>query len=484
MPDPKRLLIDGRWQPSIGGQHYPIFDPSTGQHIADAADAVHGDIDCAVRAARRAFDDGPWPRMSTLERGKILWRIGDRILEHADQLAELEALNAGRPISIARMADVPLAAEFFQTVAGGGSKSSLSGIADAGLFSDTSAGQRITRLEPAGVIAQIVAVDLPMLLAAWKLAPALAAGCTVVIKIATEAPFSAIRLAEIMQEAGIPDGVVNLITSARLETVVHLAGHRDIDRVEFAGEHAMAVRVSAAAARCLHPCRAEIAGLRPEIICADADLDEACSGAANALFLSPDQGYFSGAELLVEATVCEQVAARIENIVASIKIGPGRDPSVQIGPAISAVQKARIDDYRARARVLKLTLLDGGAVPCDGYFVAPTVIVGRGAARRRAIGRVPNSIVWLSRFERGELTKELARRNGPPFSSMGFWTGDKHAAIAIANRFRAATVRLNFTPGNRFRDLCDFYSQYRFERGLPGLRADAHSQLRTLVVGA
>ena len=232
---PKKLLINGKWVAAASGKTFEVKNPATGDVIARAAEGDKADIDAAVKAARRAFETGAWPALTPSDRAKIIWRIGDLITKYTDELAELESLDNGKPIGVAKAADVPLAADIFQYMAGWCTKIEGKTIPLSVLYTPGVNYHSYTRPEPIGVVGQIIPWNFPLLMAAWKLAPALATGCTVVLKVAEETPLSALRLGEILQEAGLPAGVVNIVTGFGETAGAALAAHPNVDKVAFTG---------------------------------------------------------------------------------------------------------------------------------------------------------------------------------------------------------------------------------------------------------
>ncbi len=257
---PKRLLIDGKWVPAASEQTFEVKNPASGATIARAAEGDKADIDAAVRAARRALESGPWPAMTPSERSKLLWRVGDLIAKYNDELAELESLDNGKPMAVARVADVPLAADIFQYMAGWCTKIEGRTIPLSVLYTPGVQYHSYTRPEPIGVVGQIIPWNFPLLMAAWKLAPALATGCTVVLKVAEETPLTALRLGEILQEAGLPPGVVNIITGFGETAGAALAAHPGVDKVAFTGSTEVGRLIVQAAARDLKHVSLELGG--------------------------------------------------------------------------------------------------------------------------------------------------------------------------------------------------------------------------------
>jgi phenylacetaldehyde dehydrogenase len=285
---PKRLLIGGEWVEAASGRTFETVNPATGEMLAEIAWGEAEDIDRAVRAARRAFDEGPWRKMTASDRGKLIWRIGDLILANLEELAELETLDNGKAIGIARVADVPLAADLFHYMAGWATKITGDTFPISVLYAPGARFHAYTAKEPVGVVGQIIPWNFPLLMAAWKLGPVLAAGCTVVLKPAEQTPLTAVRLGELIQEAGMPDGVVNIVTGFG-EAGAALAAHEDVDKIAFTGSTEVGKLIVQAAAGNLKKVSLELGGKSPNIVYADADLETAIAGSASSIFFNHGQ---------------------------------------------------------------------------------------------------------------------------------------------------------------------------------------------------
>src|SRR6059058_1203640 len=282
---PRKLLIDGRWVAASSGKTFDSIDPATGEVLARVAEGDKADIDAAVKAARRAFENGPWTKMSASERGRIIWKIADLLEEHTEEFAELETLDNGKPISVSRVADVPLAVDLFRYMAGWATKIEGNTI-------PLSAGGKYlayTVREPVGVVGQIIPWNFPLLMAAWKLGPALATGCTVVLKPAEQTPLSSLRLGELIQEAGFPDGVVNIVPGYGETAGAALAAHPDVDKIAFTGSTEVGRLIVQAATGNLKRVSLELGGKSPNVVFKDADMDVAIGGAASAIFFNHGQ---------------------------------------------------------------------------------------------------------------------------------------------------------------------------------------------------
>jgi phenylacetaldehyde dehydrogenase len=279
---PRKLLIDGKWVDAESGKTCPVYDPSTGTVMAQVAEADAADVDKAVRAARKAFDDGPWSRISPSERGRLLWKLADLIEKHAEELATLESLDNGKPLTVARLADVPLTADMFRYMAGWATKITGTTIP----ISFPGDYLCFTMREPVGVVGQIIPWNFPLLMAAWKLAPALATGCTLVLKVAEQTPLSGLRLGELIEEAGIPNGVVNVLAGYGETAGAALAAHPGVDKIAFTGSTEVGKLILKAAAGNLKKVTLELGGKSPVVVLDDADLDQVIPGAAGAIFFN------------------------------------------------------------------------------------------------------------------------------------------------------------------------------------------------------
>src|SRR5260370_27094525 len=341
---PRQLLIDGQWVGAGSGRTFEAPDPSTGDALAHIAEGDAEDIERAVRAARRAFDAGPWGRLTASERGRIIWRIGDLILEHADELAQLESLDNGKPFAVARAADIPLAADLFHYMAGWATKIEGNTINISVPYMPGANFHSYTLREPLGVVGQIIPWNFPLLMAAWKLGPALATGNCVVLKPAEQTPLTALMLAQLIAEAGVPDGVVNVVPGFGETAGAALAAHNDVDKVAFTGSTEVGKLILTAAAGNLKKVSLELGGKSPDIVFDDADAS-AVAGAANAIFFNHGQCCVAGSRLFVQESRFDEVVDGVAAIAKSIKIGSGLDEGTQMGPLVSDEQFRRVTGY-------------------------------------------------------------------------------------------------------------------------------------------
>ena len=372
----RKLLIGGQWVDAASGKTFPVQNPATGEVIAHVAEGDRQDIDRAVKAARRAFESGAWPRLTPSERGRLVWKLGDLILEHLEELAELESLDNGKPVTVARAADVPLAADLFHYMAGWATKLEGNTIQLSVPYAPGVKFHAYTLREPVGVVGQIIPWNFPFLMAAWKLGPALATGCTVVLKPAEETPLSALRLGELIQDAGFPDGVVNIITGFGETAGAALAAHPGIDKVAFTGSTEVGKLILQAAVNDLKKVSLELGGKSPNIVLRDANLDIAIAGTASAIFFNHGQCCCAGSRLFVQQSIFDKVVEGVADRAKQIKVGPGLDPDTEMGPMVSESQFNRVCGYiesglcRRREGGCGRQETDG-----KGYFVEPTVLV-------------------------------------------------------------------------------------------------------------
>ena len=439
---PRQLFIDGQWVDAASGRTFETPDPSTGDTLAHIAEGDAEDIERAVRAARRAFDDGPWGRLTASERGRIIWRIGDLILEHADELAQLESLDNGKPFAVARAADIPLAADLFHYMAGWATKIEGNTINISVPYMPGANFHSYTLREPVGVVGQIIPWNFPLLMAAWKLGPALATGNCVVLKPAEQTPLTALRLAELIAEAGVPDGVVNVVTGFGETAGAALAAHDDVDKVAFTGSTEVGRLIVKAAAGNLKKVSLELGGKSPNIVFEDA-VDGAIEGAANAIFFNHGQCCVAGSRLYVHQSRFDEVVGGVAEIAKSIKLGSGMEAGTQMGPLVSEEQLQRVSSYLESGKAEGATAVVGGGRFGDrGFFIEPTVLTNTHGQMKVVREEIFGPVVVAAPFS--DLDEIAAQANDTEYGlGAGIWTKDISKAHALAKKIRAGTVWIN-----------------------------------------
>jgi len=381
--------------------------------------------------------------MTPSARGRLIHRIGDLILEHLDEFAELESLDNGKPVSVARAADVPLAADMFHYMSGWCTKRHGDLLPLSVLYTPGVQYHSYTRPEPVGVVGQIVPWNFPLLMAVWKLAPALACGCTVVIKVAEETPLSALRLGEIMQEAGLPNGVVNIITGFGETAGAALASHTGIDKIAFTGSTEVGRMIVKAAANDLKKVSLELGGKSPNIVLSDADMDVAIPGALNAIFFNQGECCAAGSRLFVDQKVFDQVVEGVAEQAKQIKMGPGLDPTTQLGPMVSDAQFTRVSGLVDSGAAEGARALSGGKKrEGKGYFIEPTIFVDTKPGMKVVDEEIFGPVVVAMPF--GDMDELVREANNSIYGlASGIWTRDLSKAHTLAAKLKAGSVWIN-----------------------------------------
>jgi phenylacetaldehyde dehydrogenase len=437
-----KILIDGKWSDAASGKTFDTYNPATGEVLARVAEGDREDIDLAVKAARKAFD-GPWSRMTASDRGKLIWKLADLLEQHLEEFATLETLDNGKPLTISRVADVPLAVDLFRYMAGWATKIEGATIPISVPYAPGAKFLAYTKREPVGVVGQIIPWNFPLLMAAWKLGPALAAGNTVVLKPAEQTPLSAIRLGELITEAGFPDGVVNVVPGFGETAGAALSAHPDVDKIAFTGSTEVGKLILQAAAGNLKKVSLELGGKSPNIVFADSDLKAAIGGAASAIFFNHGQCCCAGSRLYVEQSIFDQVVDGVSNQAKKIKVGPGIEPDTQMGPLVSKEQLDRVCGYLESGLSEGAKATAGGKkIGNQGYFVEPTVLTNTDHKMKVVQEEIFGPVVTAIPFKDADSVLPVANDNIYGLAA-GIWTKDISKAHRVAEKLRAGTVWIN-----------------------------------------
>ena len=432
-----KLLIDGQWRDSLSGKTFETINPATEEVIAHIAEGDAADIDLAVKAARKAFDTGPWRTMDARDRGKLMYKLADLIEENVDELAELETLDNGKPLNESRHADLPLVIDCIRYYAG---------------YADKIHGQTIpirgnffcyTKREPVGVAGQIIPWNFPMLMVAWKWGPALAAGCTIVLKPAEQTPLSALRLGELAMEAGFPNGVINIVNGFGETAGASLVRHPGVDKIAFTGEGSTAKIIMKSAADSIKRITMELGGKSPNIVFEDADIDAAINGAVLGLYLNQGQCCCAGSRLFVQESIYDKFVETLAAKVQERKLGDPFHPETEQGPQVDQAQFDKIMSYIAKGKAQGARCVAGGErFGNKGYFIKPTVFADVKDDMAIATDEIFGPVLSVIKFK--TIEEVIHRANTTDYGlAAAVWTRDIGKAHAIAGRVRAGTVWVN-----------------------------------------
>jgi aldehyde dehydrogenase (NAD+) len=474
----RKMLIDGRWVEAASGKTFDTPNPATGQVLARVAEGDAEDVDRAAKAARKAFDEGPWPRMAPAERERLLLRVAELIERNAKELAQLETLDNGKSLLETENVDIPQAAATFRYYAGWVNK----------ITGDTSASDpeyfHFTLREPVGVCGQIIPWNFPLLMAAWKLGPALACGNTVILKPAEQTPLTALRLGELLQEAGVPDGVVNIVPGYGETAGAAIVRHPLVDKIAFTGSTEVGKLIHRETGDTLKRVSLELGGKSPNIVFADADVPEAVKGALMGVFFNQGEVCCAGTRLFVQEKLHDEFAGALAKAASTMKQGPGLEVGTQVGPLVSKEQLERVTGYLDIGRREGAKVLAGGernTAPGleKGYFVKPTVFTGVKNDMRIAQEEIFGPVVSVLPFK--DENDAVFQGNNTLYGlAAGVWTRDVSKAHRVARALRAGTVWVNCY--NVFDVVSPFggYKQSGYGRELSKYSLDLYTQVKSV----
>jgi aldehyde dehydrogenase (NAD+) len=435
--NPGKLFINGKWVDSVSGKTFDTLNPATEEVLTCVAEGDSADIDLAVTAARKAFEEGPWRNIDARDRGRVLLEIANLIEKNKEELALLETLDNGKPISETTNVDIPLVIDCFIYYAGWADKIHGETIPVRGDFFN------YTLREPVGVVGQIIPWNFPLLMAAWKIAPALACGNTIVLKPAEQTPLTALRLGEICQEAGLPDGVLNIVPGYGPTAGAALAEHMDVDKIAFTGAHTTGRIIMQAASKNLKRISLELGGKSPNIVFADSDIDSAVDGAMTGIFFNQGEVCCAGSRLFLEKSIHEEFVEKLSNKAAGMRVGNPEDAATQMGAQVSKEQFDKILGYIDIGKKEGAKLVTGGERSGDkGYFIKPTIFDAVDNNMKIAKEEIFGPVVSTITFD--DVSEVVRQGNLSIFGlAAAVWTRDIKKAHRLAKDLKAGTIWIN-----------------------------------------
>lgn len=433
----KELFIDGKFVPAVSGKTFNVWNPATEEVLAVVCEAGEEDVDLAVKAARKAFEEGTWSKISAAERAHLIYKLADLIDENKEELAQLEALDNGKPYKQALEDDIAGTVDHFRYYAGWATKILGQTIPISPEYLN------YTRHEPIGVVGQIIPWNFPLLMAAWKLGAALATGCTIVLKPAEQTPLSLLYTAQLFKEAGFPDGVVNFVPGFGGGAGEAIVNHPDINKVAFTGSTVIGKGIMRKAAETIKHVTLELGGKSPNIILEDADLSKAIPGAFNGIMYNHGQNCSAGSRVFVHRKHYEKVVSELGTMANEVKVGHGLDPETEMGPLVSKKQQERVLSYIKSGIEEGAKLIAGGVKEFEkGYFVAPTVFADVTDNMKIAQEEIFGPVVSILPFD--EIEEVIERANNTLYGlAAGVWTENVKTAHKVANQLKAGTVWIN-----------------------------------------
>jgi aldehyde dehydrogenase (NAD+) len=472
----KNLFVDGQFVPSVSGKTFETVNPATEEVLAVVSEAQGEDVDLAVRAARKAFEDGSWPKLTTAERSHLIYKLADLIDANKEELAQIEALDNGKPYRVALEDDVAGTVEHFRYYAGWATKVLGQTIPISPDYLN------YTRHEPIGVAGQIIPWNYPLQMASWKLGAALATGCTVVLKSAEQTPLSLLYTAQLFKEAGFPDGVVNLLSGFGETAGQAIVNHPDVDKIAFTGSTVVGKSIMRQASNTVKPVTLELGGKSPNIILEDADLSKAIPAAFDGIMYNHGQNCSAGSRVFVHRKHYDRVVDELAAMANHVKLGPGMDPETEMGPLVSKEQYERVLGYIEKGKAEGARLVAGGESASDkGYFVQPTVFADVTDDMTIAREEIFGPVVVVLPFD--DVEEVIERANNTSYGlAAGVWTENVKTAHKVANRLKAGTVWIN--DYNQENPAAPFggYKQSGIGREMGSYALDNYTQVKSIWV--
>lgn len=471
----KKLYINGEFVESYSSKTFETFNPATEEVLATVYEAGKEDINHAVRAAKAAFEEGPWSKMSAAERAKLIYKLADLVEEHQEELAQLDTLDNGKPIHETRAVDLPGTIEQFRYFAGWATKVMGQTIPVSGHYLN------YTRHEPVGVVGQIIPWNYPINMVSWKIAPALAAGCTIVLKPAEQTPLSALYFAELVEKAGFPPGVINIVPGFGAIAGNAIVEHPDVNKISFTGSTPIGKQIMKKAADTMKRLTLELGGKSPNIVLPDADLSKAIPGVFSGIMFNQGEVCSAGSRVYVHRDQFDEVVSGMVELAKKVKLGNGLDEETSMGPLVSKRQQERVFEYINTGVQEGAKIVSGGGKSDIGYFIEPTIFIGVEEHMTIAKEEIFGPVVVVMAYD--TVDEVIERANHSPYGlGAGIWTENVKAAHKIANQLKSGSVWINcydaIDPASPFGG----YKQSGFGRDLSAYALESYTEIKSVWV--